>query len=320
MRKMEKNLVRTFKEMKRKSRSGETLDNLAFAMRFNLGSHKKTRLKKAGVANSRSLLHDDISKKHADKLFDELNRRAKALGKTADQRLRFMTVLQELTEPTIEDVESAVDQLEYLFKSILGSLKLWSRGTIELEMVNLDILERIGKARDDEQRKMNVLLGLWTKEDFQGLMVSADKTKSKILVHCHVVVDLGKDFENNEEALRNLYEKERSWKRTKYQVDLKRLFKNRRTSKNLASIAAYVTKGGNENLRYNAGFGRDLAEDLDAKIWRHFGVGRSARGGETVADERGLTVGEVRQLDELYVWLMNRRKDKRGYLLWTNGR
>ena len=73
-------------------------------------------------------------------------------------------------------------------------------------------------------------------------------------------------------------------------------------------------------LRYNAGFGRDLAEDLDAKIWKHFGVGRSARGGETVADERGLTVGEVQQLDALYVWLMNRRKDKRGYLLWTNGR
>jgi hypothetical protein len=39
-----------------------------------------------------------------------------------------------------------------------------------------------------------------------------------------------------------------------------------------------------------------------------------------VADERGLTVGEVQQLDALYVWLMNRRKDKRGYLLWTNGR
>ena len=59
---------------------------------------------------------------------------------------------------------------------------------------------------------------------------------------------------------------------------------------------------------------------MEAKIWRNFGVGRSSRGGETVEDERGLTVGEVQQLDALYVWLMNRRKDKRGYLLWTNGR
>lgn len=313
-------MAKTFKEMKRKSRSGETLEQLASVMRYNLGSHKKTRLKKAGAGNSRSLLHDDVSQKHADQLFDELNRRATALGKAADQRLRFMTVLQELTNPTIEHVGAAVHDLESIFKSMLGSLKLWARGTIELEMINLDILDRIGKARDDEQRKMNVLLGLWTKADYQGLMISADKSKSKILVHCHVVVDLGKDFEKTEAELRRLCAKERSWKRSKYQVEIKGLFKNRKTSRNLKAIAAYVTKGGNENLRYNAGFGRDLAEDLEAKIWRDGGIGRSARGGETVADERGLTVGEVQQLDELYVWLMNRRKDKRGYLLWTNGR
>ena len=37
-------------------------------------------------------------------------------------------------------------------------------------------------------------------------------------------------------------------------------------------------------------------------------------------DERGLTLGEVQQLDALYCWLMNRRRDKRGYVLGTNGR
>lgn len=310
----------TFKEMKKKSHSGETLETLASAMRYNLGVHKRTRLAKAGVGNSRSLLHDDVSEKHAQKLYEELNARGKLLGKAADQRLRFMTVLQELTEPTIEDVEQAVNQLETIFKSLLGSMRLWSRGTIELEMINLDILDRIGKARDDEQRKMNVLLGLWAKADYQGLMIAADKSTSKILVHCHVVVDLGKDFEKNEEELRRLCARENSWKRSKYQVEIKGLFKNRKTSNNLSAIAAYVTKGGNERLRYNAGFGRDLAEDLEAKIWRDGGIGRSARGGETVEDERGLTVGEVQQLDALYSWLMNRRRDKRGYVLGTNGR
>lgn len=310
----------TFKEMKNKSGSGETLETLASAMRYNLGVHKRTRLNKAGVGDSRSLLHDYISEKHALKLYGELNARGQLLGKDADQRLRFMTVLQELTDATIEDVEQAVVHLEAIFKSMLGSMKLWSRGAIELEMVNLDILDRIGKARNDEQRKMNVLLGLWSKADYQGLMIAADKSKSKILVHCHVVVDLGKDFEKNEEILRKKVAGISSWKRSKYQVEIKGLFKEKKTSKNLKAIAAYITKGGNEKLRYNAGFGRDLAEDLDAKIWKHFGVGRSARGGETVEDERGLTVGEVQQLDALYVWLMNRRRDKRGYLLGTSGR
>ena len=313
-------MARTFEELKRNSKSGETLEQLAIVMRYNLGVHKRTRLNKAGVGNSDSLLHDEVSSRHADKLFAELNTRAKALGKSADQRLRFLTILQELTHPTIEDVEQALNQLETVFKTMLGSLKLWSRGAIELEMINLDILERISKARDDEARKMNVLLGLWTKSDYQGLMISTDKPQAKILVHCHVVVDLGNDFEKNEDELRRLCARESSWKRSKYQVELKGLFKNRKTSKNLKAIAAYVTKGGNERLRYNAGFGRDLAEDLEAKIWRDGGIGRSARGGETVEDERGLTVGEVQQLDALYVWLMNRRRDKRGYLLATSGR
>ena len=44
------------------------------------------------------------------------------------------------------------------------------------------------------------------------------------------------------------------------------------------------------------------------------------RGGETIEDERGLTVQEVKALDELYVWLMKRRKDRRGYIISSSGR
>ena len=109
---------------------------------------------------------------------------------------------------------------------------------------------------------------------------------------------------------------ETSWNTTAYQVEIKGLFKNRTAAKNLNAIAAYVTKGGNENLRYSAGFGRDLAEDLEAKIWRAGLVDKD----EKVDDERGLTVGEVQQLDQLYVWLMRRRSDKRGYIIGTSDR
>ena len=56
-----------------------------------------------------------------------------------------------------------------------------------------------------------------------------------------------------------------------------------------------------------------------AKIWRA-GLGRKDKGGETIEDERGLTVQEVKALDELYVWIMERRKDKRGYIISTSGR
>jgi hypothetical protein len=308
-------MSKSFQDLKAKSVSGELLAQYARQIRYNLGTHKKTRLKKAGIENSRSLLHDEISKKHADKLFLELKRRADLIGKDADKRLRFLTILHSVVDPTVEDIKPEVEQLTIHFKDILGSMQLWSRGTIELEMVNLDILQRISKARDDEARKLYVLSSLIPSREYQGLLIPEDTTKSKILVHCHVVVDLGSD---PEEKNKKLFAKaKRVWKKSSYQVDIKQLFKNKTTAKNLRKIADYVTKGGNENLRYNAGFGRDLAEDLEAKIWRD-GLGRSDKGGETIEDERGLTVGEVQQLDELYCWLMKRRSDRRGYLLATS--
>lgn len=307
-----------FQRLKNKSLSGELLSEYAQFIRYNLGTHKKTRLKIAGLINSRSLLHDDVSKVHAQKLSQEFKLHAKLIKSNTANRLRFLTVLEELTEPSIEDVEPAVKNLEANIKSTLGFLRIWYRGTIELELINLNLLQRIKGSREDEARKLHVLTNLWKKTDFDGLLIPVDTSTPKILVHCHVVVDLGEDFDKAEIALRKRIEKNYSWKRSPYQVELKSLFKNNSTASNLHKIAAYVTKGGNENLRYNAGFGRDLAEDLDAKIWRS-GLGAVKHGAETIEDERGLTIGEVQLLDGLYVWLMKRRKDRRGYLVGSRG-
>jgi hypothetical protein len=94
---------------------------------------------------------------------------------------------------------------------------------------------------------------------------------------------------------------------------MKRLFKNRPLLENMRSIAAYITKGGNETLRYNGGFGRDLDDDLDGKILR---AGES--NGEKSFDERGLAIGEVKLLDQAWLALMQRTEDQRGYILRAN--
>jgi hypothetical protein len=132
----------------------------------------------------------------------------------------------------------------------------------------------------------------------------------------HGIVDLIGNGNSllREEQLRRRFKKVAAWQRSPYQIELKRLFKARTISKNIRDIASYMTKGGNDQLRYNAGFGCDLAADLDAKIWRA-GSGRADQGGETVPDERGLTVGEIKFLDDLWRDLMNRRRNKRGYLV-----
>jgi hypothetical protein len=308
-----------FRELKRRSQSGEMLNTLRELVRYDLGTHKKTRLKIAGVESSKTLLHDDVAKRHGERFADELRKRALKIGRDADKRLKFVTILQATTDPTIEKVEEAVDQLEAEYQRVFGEMRVWSRGAIELEIVNLDLLRRISRMSDSEARKLNVLEDLREIRELQGMMIAEERDKVKVLVHCHTVVDFGRDYEANEEEARKRIERYRYWKRARYQVKFDGLFKNRKTSSNLTKIAAYVTKGGNDNLRYNAGFGRDLAEDLEAKIWRE-GLGRADKGGETIEDERGLSVAEVKTLDELYRWLMDRRSDKRGYLITSSDR
>lgn len=309
----------TFIKLKRKSESGEALRELQQLVRYDLGTHKKTRLKIAGVGDCRTLLNRDVADKHAKMLAEEFNKRAWKIGSDADKRLKFVTILQSTVDPTIECVEAAVEQLEGEYHRVFGGMKLWSRGTIELEIVNLELLRRISRMSDNEARKLNVLEDLRELKELQGLLIAEERDKSKVLVHCHTVVDFGRDYHENMEEARERIERYGYWKRARYQVKFEGLFKNRKTSNNLTKIAEYVTKGGNENLRYNAGFGRDLAEDLEAKIWRD-GLGRVDKGGETIEDERGLNVAEVRALDELYRWLMARRRGNRGYLITSSDR
>jgi hypothetical protein len=312
-------MPKSFDELKRQYKGGKAFTDLQKHIRYDLGAHKKTRLKLAAAENSGSLLHDNISRVHAQKLSKELRTRADKVGTSAKNRFRFMTILQAVVEPTEKKVSAAVEAMKSQFQTIVGDLGLWSRGAIELEMVNLTILEKISSLSDNEARKLNVLTELGELQEFMGLMIPTSKSLTRVLVHCHVVVDLGKRPEATEEEIRKRIKRKGYWKKSKYQVEIKGLFKNRAVSTNFNKIAAYVVKGGNENLRYNAGFGRDLAEDLEAKIWRS-GLGRKDKGAESIEDERGLTVAEVKRLDELYVWLMKRRRDKRGYLIGSSGR
>ncbi len=311
-------MARTFKQLEKEHKSGEAFSALIEHIRFDLGTHKKIRLRKAGVEGSGSLLHVDVSKRHAERLEKELVARAKKIGAAANERFRFVTLLQSVVTPTVEKVSEAVEEMERQFQAIFGEMKLWSRGTIELEMVNLTILEKIKGVRDDEARKLNVLSSIGETEDFMGLIVPGSKDVTRVLVHCHVVADFGKEPEKTKAEIERRMDRYGYWSKP-YQKDMTGFHRKKTVAKNLKGIAAYVVKGGNDQLRYNAGFGRDLAEDLEAKIWRS-GTGRKDNGAETIEDERGLTVGEVKRLDELYVWLMGRRRDKRGYLIGSKGR
>jgi hypothetical protein len=170
---------------------------------FQSWRSKRAQPKIAGLKNSDSLVHNDVIANHFKLLESELKARAKVLGCSAQKRTRCITVLNELVDMDIEQIEEAVVAMEARFKSLLNSCKPWSRGTIELELINLDLLERFSDARDDQARKMNVLISLGKKTDFDGLRISADKSICRALAHCHVLLELGKKVITGEELIRS---------------------------------------------------------------------------------------------------------------------
>jgi hypothetical protein len=307
-------MARTFEELRRGS--ARDFERLRAIIRPNLGSHKRTRLRRAGCGESETLLHDEVAKRHADMLREDYRKRLERLTRSeAQDRLRFLTVLHSVVRLDRKAVMRAVGGMEAALRRVFDGSGAWALGAVEVEVVNIALLRRIGSLSDDEARKLNVLEKIREPGASAGSLVAGAHRDSGVLVHFHGIVDLVSNWLLCEERLRDRAKRVASWQRSPYQVELKRLFKDRAVLKNVRDIASYLTKGGNEQLRYSAGFGRDLDEDLDAKIWRA-GTGRADKGGKTVEDERGLTVGEIVFLDEIWRELMGRKRDKRGYLVW----
>ena len=306
-------MARTFEELRRGG--AQDLERLRAVIRPNLGSHKRTRLRRAGCGELQTLLHDEVAKRHADMLREDYRKRLERLTRSeAQERLRFLTVLHSVVRLDRKAVMRAVGRMEAALRRVFDGSGAWALGAVEVEVVNIALLRRVGALSDDEARKLNVLEKIREPGASAGSLVAGAHSDSGALVHFHGIVDLGSNSLLCEERLRNRIKRVAAWQRSPYQVELKRLFKDRTVLSNIRDIASYLTKGGNEKLRYNAGFGRDLAEDLDAKIWRA-GMGRADRGGETVWDERGLTVAEIAFLDETWRELMGRKRDRRGYLM-----
>lgn len=304
-------MTATFATVKQKSSSGDALRELQQAVRFDLGSHKRTRLRHAGCGESGTILHASVSSIHAKALFREYQQHCRDIS---TDRLRYLTILHELVDLDGAAIGDSADGMRRQLTRLFDVSKVWALGVIEVELINFALLRRVHDQTDGGKRKMMVLERLVATDKIESAS-SRCATGTMALVHCHVLVDLNaRDVEAAEAGLRHNMQLVNAWNRAPYQVELKTTFKNRTLVKNLTAIAEYGTKGGNEQLRFKTGFGRDLAEDLDAKMWR-VGLGRKDAGGETVEDERGLSVGEVAFLDEVYGAIMDLSDDRRGYIV-----
>ena len=299
-------MARSFKELKRnRAADAEKIRSLT---RVNLGTQKRTRLIRAGCSDSETLLHKTVAADHGKTLAQDYIKRLGRLSKqAAHERLRFVTVLHAVTDLKRRAVMRAVASMEKSLNGVFADSGIWMLGAVEIEIVNKALLRSIKSLGSDEARKLDVL---------EKLHVGADD--SAMLVHFHGIADLEGSL-LSEDQLRKRFKKVAAWRRSPYQIEMKKFFTDRTVQQNVRDIANYLTKGGNDKLRYNAGFGRELDDDFDAKVWRA-GMGRADRGGETVPDQRGLTLVEIAFLDRMWRDLMNRKRNKRGYLTRISGR
>ena len=307
-----------FAEFKRNRKaSTDRLDEEIGKVRFSLGSKRDTRLRLSGVGRSGTLLHKQVAEDHGKLLVADYRKRIH--GRFLQRRLRYLTVIHELVVLDEHDVlESCERMVRQLRNALTG--KVWWLGVIETELVSLDLLRSLQAQDDSVRHKLEVINAL----DGDGIFERAAKTSTRVLVHCHIVVDFGKCSETTisrkEDALRADLKKIWSISR---QVELKRFSeqwrgKTRTLRENIWHIGHYGTKCGNEMLRYKMGYGRDYDIDVEAKMWKKYGRDLISEDDDgTVEDARGLTGNEIKFLDRITRQLMNRRRDGRGYVVGT---
>jgi hypothetical protein len=267
-------MINQFKSaMKSSSKRTETaLKEEYKRKRFNYGSHNKVRLNKAlasvgkyEIQNS-TLLTPSVHEVHSKKLGDRFLKRVfhyKNLGYKNNliaEKFRFLTLLHSVeimdVQRTIQTIKEFQSQLQ---NTIEGSKGIWCLGAVEVEVINIEKMRMIHEDQtESEARKLNVIESM-----IKRLRKNDQHLSSFFLVHFHGIVTASSQDRFNDFA--DALKRNKEWKREPRQIQLKPIskqFKSKSKSldKNLADIATYITKGGNDwiggksYLRYKLAF------------------------------------------------------------------
>ena len=327
-----------------RKRSAKNLERIRKATSFNVGVWKRTRLERSlGKRLAKgTLLDDDKHQEHAQLMFRRFQRQWGYLTKDeAAKNLRFLTILDRLVEVDVEAMVGAGEHLLDWLKHVLNSelRNIGVIGCVEMEVVNLSHSEKkalessqnthalhgsgakssLPTLDDNEHRKLNVLRKMRHQVAPGSFFHPTDNTKSWVLIHFHGLVHLNETGDGID-ALHDRVAKKlrRHWK-LPYAVELKKTFENQPARTKFAAIADYITKCGNERLRYETQFGRGMSEvDVTERaMWKQGYRGIDAVDGieSSMEDSVGLTVGEVEALGKAIYRLMKRNHRGDGYVL-----
>ena len=129
-------MARNFKELKREA--PEQLEKLRALTRFNLGSHKRTRLSRAVCGEPKTLLHDGVAKHHASLLQDDYKKRLGKLKRdAAHERLRFLTILHSVARLNKRDVMRAIKKMEVALERVFRGSGAWALRNVSMTLKHL---------------------------------------------------------------------------------------------------------------------------------------------------------------------------------------
>lgn len=315
---------------KMKERDRKTLDLLLHSFRFSPLRKKQHKLNVLGIKN-KSLVFDDVANKHALYLKDMVHfymRRYKA----NQNSLRWVTLLDSVVGLDVADVinqfKNAKTKLRYIVKSLPGVHML---GAFEFEVFNYEYMKRhmaeVGQQCSRSTRnKIDVLQTMGAEyETYEEMLLPKQLKGSRVLVHIHAIVDFGNDVDRNIEKFKREIRRYTHWNLHWAQLHIESLYSTKSLDENIKYLCDYMTKSGNEELRYKVFFGRDkfvpTTDEIEASIYRYPPIGddgkvidRSEFGYENV---RHLTHKEIMVLNDItYSAMISERKQrKQGYLL-----
>lgn len=295
--------------------------------RPNLGTHKSTKLQRAlGKKADTTLLSSTVAEKHAQQLEREFQNAYGKLSKSqAAERLRFVTILHDVVPLDVGEIAKSTKSLRELLERCIARTKrdaLSLIGAIEIEVINMEFMRKRARTSKGEQRKLHVLERMLAASKPGTDPSDCDNLPNRgggssfALVHIHALVDLGDDEPaRTEQVLDSVLR--RVWN-LEYQIEIKSTFKHRKLTENFSDMARYMTKGGNDDLRYSTRFGRNSSDPdkLEQQMFRAGKISRSKDEDEKkVLDASSLTHQELEILGASLNRLMGKGAGRDGYLV-----
>ncbi len=313
---------------------------------YEIGAWNKVKLRKAlAVINdfdlaNRTLLTESVHADHAERMTkkfiakaDSFKRSLKAGIKDKDgkirQRCRFLTLVHSMevldVELTLEVIKKFKETIE---AAIHQSKGIWCAGSIEIEVVSLDLMQKVQTENGvSEKRKFEVCQLL-----AKHLSKSEKSQTSHFLVHFHGVAFASNAdrFEKFESTLKNFkVNNKRIWAKAPRQIQLKPISeqfagKKKSLNANLKDIARYITKGGNDwfagkaYLQYKLAFENTEVQSEDAwiqKNWRRNEILRQEKIEDGLESILSLNKAEVICLAKTIDSMMELSPKRLGYLV-----